>query len=62
MVPVLFCQPELKASPVILIHLSPVDYTSTYSEPSASTALLVNTSKLNALSNILRSTCMFGAG
>jgi len=44
-VPVLFCQPELKASPVILIHSSPVDFTSTDSEPCASTALLVNISK-----------------
>jgi len=62
MVPVLFCPPELKASPVILIHSSPVDFTSTDSEPCVSTALLVNVSKKTALSNILRSTCMFGAG
>ena len=48
---VLFCQPELRASPVILIH----------SSPCASTALLVNISKKTALSNILRSTRMFGA-
>ena len=57
-----FCQPELKASPVILIHSSPVDFTSTNSVPCASTALLINISKKTALSSILRSTCMFGAG
>jgi hypothetical protein len=45
MVPVLFCQPELKASPVILIRSSPVDFKSTDSELCASTALLVNVQK-----------------
>lgn len=61
MVPVSFCQPEPKASPVILTHSGPVAFTSTDSEPCASTAVLVNIPKKTALSDILRSTCMFGA-